>query len=140
MRHDKTEGTVVQHPGRHAEFTFRDAGDWRDPGLKGCNRNLAGRVEINAFTTLDLTETRITALAYLLLKATNHFKGSAGAYIQSPNLDVLLRSTNGVLSSTNLVLPYIDSLFGSVSVDSTRWFEVDAAGVTNWFHVLFVDT
>ena len=102
--------------------------------------NLAGRVEINADTTLDLNETRITALAYLLLKATNHFKGSAGAYIQSPNLDVLLRSTNGVLTSTNLVLPYIDSLLGSVSVDSTRWFEVDAAGVTNRFHVLFVDT
>jgi hypothetical protein len=102
--------------------------------------NLAGRVEITGDNVLDLTQTRISALAYTLLKATNHFKSSAGAYIQSPNLDLYLRSTNGVLASTNLTLPYIDSLIGSVAVDSTRWHVTDATGVTNWFHVLFVDS
>jgi hypothetical protein len=102
--------------------------------------NMAGRIEITADNTLDLTQTRISALEYLLLKATNHFIGNAGAVIQSPNYDMILRSTNGTLTSSNLIVPNLFSPLGIVNLDSERWVEVNAAGITNTYHVLFVDS
>ncbi len=101
--------------------------------------NMPGRIEITADASLDLADSRISALSYLLLKATNHFAGSSGAFIQSPNLDVLLRSTNGVLTITNLVVPYLPQPDGSVKCYSLTWQE-SYPFTTNWFHVLFVDT
>ncbi len=101
--------------------------------------NMPGRIEIQADASLDLADSRITALSYLLLKATNHFAGSSRAFIQSPNLDVLLRSTNGTLTITNLVVPFMPQPDGSVKCYSLTWQE-NFPFTTNWYHVTFVDT
>ncbi|MFO1487034.1 MAG: hypothetical protein U1F65_01015 [Verrucomicrobiota bacterium] len=102
--------------------------------------NMPGRIEIRADGALDLADSRISALSYLLLKATNHFQGSSGALIQSPNLDVLLRSTNGLLAITNLVVPYLPTPDGTVSCYSMTWIDnFFLSNTTNRFHVLFVD-
>ena len=103
--------------------------------------NLAGRIEITANKSLDLTRTRISALAYTLLSATNHLLGYSNALILSPNMDLLLRSTNGGLSISNLVVPNVPASIGTCGLDSERWTQVDPlTGVTNHFHILFVDS
>jgi hypothetical protein len=103
--------------------------------------NLAGRIEITANKTLDLTRTRISALAYTLLSATNHFIGNSNAVILSPNMDIILRSTNGNLSISNLVVPNLTTPVGTCGLDSERWRNVDpVTGVTNHYHILFVDS
>ncbi|HEV2208064.1 MAG TPA: hypothetical protein VG167_04770 [Verrucomicrobiae bacterium] len=101
--------------------------------------NLAGRIEITADKFLNLTSSRISSLNYLLLKSTNHFAGSRGAVISSPNLDLYLRTTNAILNVTNLVAPYLNHLAGTCDLWSARWTNV-VGSVTNSFHVLFVDS
>lgn len=101
--------------------------------------NLPGRVEIKADTTLNLSRSRISSLNYLLLKSTNHFEGSSGARIVSPFSDIHLRSTNGLLTVTNLLVPTLPRPEGRVDVWSGRWTNV-IAGITNTYHVLFVDS
>lgn len=102
--------------------------------------NLPGRIEITARNVLSLTNTTITALNYLLLKATNHFAGAPLAQISSPNNDFYLRTTNGVLLFTNLVLPYLNVPSGPCELWSARYTNVDAFGITNSYHVLFVNS
>jgi hypothetical protein len=101
--------------------------------------NLPGRVEIVAENLLDLTHSQVSSLNYLLLQATNHFTGSALAQIASPYTDIYLRSTNGTLSSTNLLKPVIQNAEGVISLDAIRWTNV-VGGFTNNYHVLYVDT
>jgi hypothetical protein len=102
--------------------------------------NLPGRVEIYANNKLDLTQARITGPNYLRLVATNHFVGSAGANIVFPNADITLATTNGSLSASNLVAPFVPEFDGNIFLWSARWTNIDATGVTNKFHVLMVDT
>src|SRR5207245_4540900 len=65
--------------------------------------NVPGRIEIIGNKTLALTNTHMASLNYMQLKATNHFTSSAGSYITAPYVDVNLRSTNGLLTITNLL-------------------------------------
>lgn len=99
--------------------------------------NMAGRIEVTADTVLNLTNSRISSLNYLLLQATNHFIGSRGAIIGAPNMDAYLRTTNGSLAITNLVAPYLNHIEGTCDLWSGRWTNV-VGTVTNAFHVLFV--
>src|SRR5207244_1809505 len=86
----------------------------------------------------DLSRAHISSLNYLLLKATNHFAGSSRAQISSPYTDLNLRSTNGLLAVTNVISPLIHRPEGIIDCFSARWTN-EVAGITNAFHVLFVD-
>jgi hypothetical protein len=75
------------------------------------------------------------------LTATNQFEG-APLQIISPFADIHLAVTNGFMTLTNLLAPFIPVWCGTVKLWSARWQLVDTnAGftVTNYFHVLFVD-
>lgn len=101
--------------------------------------NLAGRIELAAGKALNLTDSRISALNYLLVRSTNHFVGSPGALIASPTLDIYLGSTNGVMMVSNVVAPYLNHLSGPIELWSARWTNF-VNGVTNSFHALVVDS
>ncbi len=101
--------------------------------------NLSGRIELNASKTLNLTGARISSLNYLLLNATNQFLGSGNAVIESPNVDMYLRVTNGTLSVTNLLVPFQTHPSGTCDLWSGRWTNV-VNNITNAYHVLFVDS
>lgn len=100
--------------------------------------NVPGRIEISASDYLIMDQARINSLNYLLLSATNQFGGSAGANISSAYADIFLRSTNGLLAITNLLAPDLNRPEGNMELYSARWTNV-IAGITNQFHVLFVD-
>src|SRR5262249_45102031 len=100
--------------------------------------NLPGRVEIEC-ANLRMSNSIIAVNNYTLLKATNHFLDSPGAAISSPNLDLFLRRTNGSFIITNLVAPFINHPNGPVQLWSARWTN-NIAGITNSFHVLFVNS
>jgi hypothetical protein len=106
--------------------------------------NLAGRIEISADNTLNLNQTRISSLNYLLLKSTNHFLGSSRAVIGAPTTDMYLRTTNATLAVTNLIAPYLNHLQGICDLYSARWTNVTTdpinGTVTNRYHVLLVDS
>src|SRR6185436_6763882 len=78
--------------------------------------NMAGRIEINASGTLNLNQARIAAVNYLLINSTNHYLGSPRAQISSPYMDILLATTNGTLTLTNLVLPIINHPEGTIDL------------------------
>ncbi|MGD0259140.1 MAG: hypothetical protein ABSD29_04870 [Verrucomicrobiota bacterium] len=100
--------------------------------------NEPGRIEVTADKYLTLPLAQISSVSYILLKATNHFAGSSGAQIAAPFADVYLRSTNGLLNLTNVLVPSLPRPIGICDLFSARWTNM-VAGVTNRFHVLFVD-
>ena len=100
--------------------------------------NQPGRIELTADKYMTLPQAQISSVSYLLLKATNHFGGSSGAQIAAPFADLYLRSTNGLLNITNVLVPALPRPIGICNLFSARWTNV-VAGVTNRFHVLFAD-
>ncbi len=101
--------------------------------------NQSGRIELTADKYLVLSNAQVSSVSYLLMKATNHFGGSAGARIAAPHADVYLRSTNGLLTLTNVLVPALPRPIGICDLFSARWTNI-IAGITNRFHVLFADT
>lgn len=101
--------------------------------------NLPGRIELTADKYLVLSNAQVSSGSYVLLKATNHFGGSAGAEIAAPYADLYLRSTNGLLDITNVLVPYLPRPIGICDLFSARWTNI-IDNITNRFHVLFVDT
>ncbi len=100
--------------------------------------NTPGRIIVSADNSLDLTRASLTGANYVNLVSTNHFIGSAGADILAPFLDINVGTTNGSLTISNLVAPYVPRITGTVSAYSARWTNI-VNGVTNRFHVLMVD-
>ena len=112
-----------------------------DPNIAGSSiTNMPGRIEITANQVLNMANSRIDGVNYLSLTATNHFAGSPGAQVVVPNSDINLGSTNGSMSISNLLSPVVPVLNGTVEAWSSRWTNVDSAGITNEFHVLLVNT
>ena len=101
--------------------------------------NLPGRIQLQADKFLNLSQAQISSVDYILLKANNQFGGSSGAQIEAPYLDVYLRTTNGLLDITNVVVPSIPRPIGTCDFWSARWTNY-VAGITNQYHILFVDT
>ncbi len=89
--------------------------------------NVPGRVEITANTSLDMTSAAIYAGNYLGLFATNHYAGSPHARITFPYCDLFLGSTNGQLTITNLVPPYLPRFTGTISCYSAIWTNLTSA-------------
>jgi hypothetical protein len=121
------------------EAIFSPATQLTSDLVQGNVTNLGGRIEINA-SDLNLTNARLSALSYALVKATNHFQGADGAQIYSPNFDYILRTTNGSLTFSNLVPPYINFPQGEIQLWSAKWTNIDSTGFTNQFHILFVNS
>jgi hypothetical protein len=110
-----------------------------DPTIPSSNvTNVGGRIEITGDKVLDLTGATVTGANYVRLAATNHFAGSEGGQILAPVTDLNLATTNGLLSITNLVAPYVPRMNGDILAWSGQWTNVSPAGVTNRFHVLMV--
>ncbi len=101
--------------------------------------NLAGRIEINADHVLNLARAHITSENFLSLRATNHYAGLSPGRISTPWADFNLRSTNGLLYVTNIIEPFVSRPEGCINLYSARWTNY-LAGITNAYHVLFVDT
>ena len=111
-----------------------------DPTVPGQTlTNIPGRIVINADNYLDLTRTTINGPNYLSLTSTNEFVGSTNAQISSPNMDINLGTTNGQMSISNLVAPYLPRFNGSIDAYSARWTNV-IGGITNSFQILIVDS
>ncbi len=105
--------------------------------------NMPGRVQLIADgpgSSLNLERARIYGVNSLVVKATNHFAGAAGAKIVAPFGDLDLGTTNGSLSVSNLLAPVVPRLEGYVSLWSTAFTNVDSRNYTNAYHVLFVDS
>jgi len=106
---------------------------------------LPGRIQISADSNLDLSLSQISGQNYLSLRAPVQFNGSAGAHIFSPYSDINLGVTNGFLTLTNLMEPFVPVWNGSVQAWSARWISfttnfnigVDTNGLatTNFFAV-----
>lgn len=111
-----------------------------DPTLPGSTfTNVPGRLLINAGTSLDLTQTKVTGANFLSLVSTNHFAGSANAQNDSPYMDMFLGTTNGMMSISNTVPPFVPRFTGPIDMWSGRWTNVDANGFTNTYHILIVN-
>ncbi|HWW00692.1 MAG TPA: hypothetical protein VNZ64_13425 [Candidatus Acidoferrum sp.] len=101
--------------------------------------NLPGRIMLTADKFMDLSHAHISSLNYLSLTSTNHFAGSEQAQISSPFCDINLRSTNGLLTITNLLSPTLAHPEGTIECYSARFTNV-VGTITNSFHVLFVNS
>jgi hypothetical protein len=105
--------------------------------------NLPGRIDLTANKMMNLTRAQITSVNSLNLKATNHFVGSDGARITTAFADINLRTTNGMMTITNLIEPTIPHPLGICDLCSIRWTNLIRIGadtfITNGYHVLFVN-
>jgi len=90
---------------------------------------LPGRIQISADSNLDLSLAQISGQNYLSLRAPNQFNGSTGARISSPYSDINLGVTNGFMTVTNLIEPYLPGWNGPIQAWSTRFVELSV--VTN---------
>ncbi len=102
--------------------------------------NMAGRIELQASDTLNLSNAVLTSPNYVLLSATNNLIGNQTAQIVTPTADFYLRTTNGTFEVTNFLAPYVSHLTGPVDLWSARWTNIDSTGFTNSYHVLFVES
>ncbi|HEY3931665.1 MAG TPA: hypothetical protein VGM58_04780 [Verrucomicrobiae bacterium] len=104
--------------------------------------NLPGRIQIYA-NNLDLTRTRMDDEGAEITIVATTLIGSAGAAISCQNLSFNLGSTNGFLNITNLVIPTVTRLHGTVDEWSGLWtnvmyvitnnyMPVVNGGLTNW--------
>ena len=100
--------------------------------------NLPGRVEISASRQLNLAAAQISGPNYMSVQAPVQFDGSPGATIQSPFSDLNVGVTNGFLTVSNLMSPYVPTWNGEVQAWSTRWFQGNANGGTNDYRVLII--
>jgi hypothetical protein len=85
----------------------------------GSLTNRPGKVSIYA-GNLNLFQTRIRAEIEIVIQATNLIS-STNAVMDSQNLSYNLGSTNGFLNITNLAVPYVNRLRGTVSAWSGVW-------------------
>jgi hypothetical protein len=102
--------------------------------------NIPGGMRITADKYLNLSNSHIESLNYLLLKATNHFDIGTDARIASPAVDLNLRTTNGFLLVSNLLASSLNRPGGIIDLFSARWTNTLFGGTfTNHYHVLFAD-
>ena len=81
--------------------------------------NLPGRVRIYA-NNLNLNQTKVRAEGQILIQATNLIS-SANAAMDCQNLSFNLGTTNGSLNFTNLALPLVSRLHGTIDMWSGFW-------------------
>ena len=103
--------------------------------------NVPGRVEITAAKSLDLTNSIIAGMNYLLLKSTNEYDNDGSAQVTSPYYDIFLGRTNGSMVISNLVPSLAAQWSGTVQAWDTRWVATDTnTGITYDFRVMLVNS
>jgi hypothetical protein len=121
------------------EVSVADVTAQPDPTVAGSTlSNIPGTVKITANNSLNMTSASISAGNYLSLSSTNHYVGSQGAHITFPYADIALGSTNGQLTVSNLVVPYLPRLTGTINCYSAIWTNLTSAtnaATTNVFTV-----
>jgi hypothetical protein len=95
----------------------------------GSLTNRPGKVSIYA-GNLNLFQTRIRAEIEIVIQATNLIS-STNAVMDCQNLSYNLGSTNGFLNITNLAVPYVSRLQGTVSAWSGVWSNSEAVTTLN---------
>jgi hypothetical protein len=108
---------------------------------------MPGQVQISAASNLDLSLAQISGQNYTSLRAPHQFNGSVGAQIFSPYSDINIGVTNGFLTLTNLIEPFVPVWKGTVQAWSSDWINVvsntlDGTNfftVTNEFRVLLIN-
>jgi hypothetical protein len=101
---------------------------------------LPGRIQISADNSLDLTLANISGQNYMQLRAPNQFNGSVGARIASPYSDIDLGVTNGLLTVTNLIQPYLPAWNGTIQAWSTRFFATSTNTIITFSNSIPVST
>lgn len=89
--------------------------------------NLPGRLEITANQSLDLTGAIIDAGNFLNLNSPNDYKGSQGAQIIFPYADINLGSSNGQMTISNLVVPFVGRFNGPIQAWTGAWTNLTSA-------------
>ena len=89
--------------------------------------NVPARVQITANQSLDLTGSIIEAGNYLNLTSPNDYRGSQGAQISFPVADFNLGTSNGQMTISNLVVPYLTRFSGDIEAWSTVWTNLTMA-------------
>jgi len=103
--------------------------------------NLPGRVEITAAKSLDLTNSIIAGMNYLLLKSPNEYDNDGSAQVTSPYYDIFLGRTNGSMVISNLVPELTAQWSGTIQAWNTRWVATDTnTGIQYDFRVLLVNS
>ena len=87
----------------------------------GSATNLPGRVQVKALDSLALQDTTAKGLSYLQLNAPN-FLGNSNSYIAAPYADLNLGVTNGSLSISNLLTPFVPGWSGQIGAFSGSYF------------------
>jgi len=104
----------------------------------GAITNLPGQIKINASKELKMGYTTISQPNYMSLTSTNQFDGSIGAAVASPFSDINLGVTNGFLTISNLLTPYVPVWSGTIDAWSTDFLVTNGVGGTNDNRVLIV--
>ncbi len=108
--------------------------------LHGAPFYLPGRVEFAAAQSLNLAQSSISGINYLLLNSTNEFDSDGQSAFAAPYSDIFLGHTNGTMTITNLLAPS-PAWTGTVQAWSTRWFFTDTnSGINYDFRVELVNS
>jgi hypothetical protein len=91
--------------------------------------NYPGRVRVYA-DNLNLNQTKVRAEGQIIIQATNLI-GSANAAMDCQNLSFNLGSTN-TLNFTNLALPLVGRLHGTIDMWSGVWTNYEIITIPNW--------
>src|SRR5713101_5237343 len=94
-----------------------------------------------------LSPTRTWPASIICCSRPPTISSSAGSHMTAPFVDVNLRSTNGLLTITNLLAASISKNEGTIDLYAARWTNVfvdrthcgGPATITNHYHVLFVN-
>ena len=105
----------------------------------GTLTNIAGRVEINASETLNLSGASISGMNFLSLRATNQVDNDGLAHIYSPFTDIFFGMTNGNMVFTNILISQLPQWNGNIQAWTGGWQLANADGTTNIYQVLVVD-
>jgi len=133
-----TTGVTNRYSDVIAELEPTTVGTNLVPG--GALTNIAGRVQISASGTLNISSAIISGMNYLNLTATNQLVNDGQAQISAPYSDLYLGSTNGNLVMTNVLVSSVPKWNGTVTAWSSGWQAPNATGATNYYEVLVVDS
>ena len=101
--------------------------------------NLAGRIEINAASNLDMTLAQVTGANYISLQSPVQFNGNLGALISAPFASINIGVTNGNLTASNLLTATLPAWNGTVQAWNTQWFVTNGAFTLD-YRILLVNS
>lgn len=108
--------------------------------INGALTNFTGRMVLAGSNELNLSGATISGANYISVQAPNQLDDNPGALLDAPYYDLNLGSTNGFLTSSNLLTSVNPNFSGTIQAYNTEWTEVGTNGLTNDFRVLIVSS